>query len=46
MRMKELNSRVRGEKIHIKSFAGAKTSQMNHYIKPTLEEYKYDSCRY
>ena len=32
MRMKDLNSRVKG----------AKASQLNHYIKPTLEEYKYD----
>ena len=23
-------------------FPGAKASQLNHYIKPTLEEYKYD----
>ena len=42
MRMKDLNSRVKGGKIHLKSFPGAKASQLNHYIKPTLEEYKYD----
>ena len=42
MRMKELNSRVKGGKIHLKSFRSAKASQLNHYIKPTLEEYKYD----
>ena len=41
MRMKDLNSRVKGGKIHLKSFPGAKASQLNHYIKPT-EEYKYD----
>ena len=42
MRMKDLSSRVTGGKIHLKSFPGAKASQLNHYIKPTLEEYKYD----
>ena len=42
MRMKDLNSRVKGGKIHLKSFPDAKASQLNHYIKPTLEEYKYD----
>ena len=41
MRMKDLNSRVKGGKIHLKLFAGAKASLLNHYIKPTLEEYKY-----
>ena len=42
MRMKDLNSHVKGGKIHLKSLPGAKASQLNHYIKPTLEEYKYD----
>ena len=42
MRIKDLYSRVKGRKIHLKMFPGAKASQLNHYIKPTLEEYKYD----
>ena len=42
MRMKDLNSRAKGAKIHLKPFLGAKASQLNHYIKPTLEVYKYD----
>ena len=42
MRMKDLNSQFKGGKIHLKSFPGAKASQLNHYIKPTLEEFKYD----
>ena len=42
MRMKDINRRIKGRKIHLKSFSGAKASQLNHYIKPTLEEYKYD----
>ena len=28
-------------KTHLKSFPGAKASQLNHYIKPTLKECKY-----
>ena len=42
MRMKDLNSRVKSRKIHLTLFPGAKASQMNHYIIPALEEYKYD----
>ena len=41
MRLNDLNSRVKGGKIHLKSFPGAKVSQLNHNIKPTLKEYKY-----
>ena len=40
--MKDLNSRVKGGKIHLISFPGAKSSQLNHCIKSTLEEYKQD----
>ena len=39
--MKDLNSHLKGGKIHLKSLPGVKASQLNHYIKPTLEEYKY-----
>ena len=42
MRMKDLNSRVKCRKIHLKSFPDAKVSELNHYIIPTLQEYKYD----
>ena len=42
MRMKDLNSCIKAGKIHLTLFSGAKASQLNHYIKPTLEEYKYD----
>ena len=41
--MKDLN-RVKSGKIHLKLFPGAKANQLNHYIEPTLEEYKYDSA--
>ena len=42
MRMKDINSHIKGGKMHLKSFPGAKASKLYHYIKPTLEEYKYD----
>ena len=42
MRMKDLNSRVKSGKIHLNPLPGTKASRLNHYIKPTLEEYKYD----
>ena len=42
MTMKHLNSRIKSRKIHLKFFPGAKASQLNYYIKPILEEYKYN----
>ena len=42
MRMKHFNSRVKSWKIQLKSFFGARASQLNHYITPTLEKYNYD----
>ena len=42
MRMKDITVVLKVKKIHLKLFSGAKVSQLNHYIKPTLEEYKYD----
>ena len=29
---------------HIKAFPGAKSTQRNHYVTPTLEEYSYDAA--
>ena len=40
--MKDLSSRIKDGKIHLKLFSSPKASQLNHYIKPTLQEYKYD----
>ena len=37
MRMKYLKSRVKGGKIHLKLFAGDRTSQLNRYSIPTLK---------
>ena len=39
---KDLQSHVKGGTIHLKSFPGAKASQLNHYIISTLQEYKCD----
>ena len=43
MRMQDLNIRVKGGKIHLELFPGAKACQLNHYIKLKLEDYKYVS---
>ena len=43
MEMKDINSK-RGGRIHLKSFPGAKSKQLNHYVKPTLDQYKCDSA--
>ena len=42
MRRKDFNSRIKVERIYIQLFIGAKANQLNHYVKPILEEYKYD----
>ena len=42
MKMKDFNSRIKVERIYIQLFVGAKANQLNHYVKPMLEEYNYD----
>ena len=39
MNIKEINRQIRGCRIHVKAFPGAKSTQLNHYVTPTLEEY-------
>ena len=42
MNIKEINRQIQGERIHVKAFRGAKPTQLNHYVTPTLKEYSYD----
>ena len=42
MNIKEINRQIQGGRIHVKSVPGAKSTQLNHYVTPTLEEYSYD----
>ena len=42
MNIKEINRQTPGERIHVKAFRGAKPTQLNHYVTPTLKEYSYD----
>ena len=35
---------IQGGRIHFKAFPGAKSTQLNHYVTPTLEEYSYDAA--
>ena len=44
MKVKDIISKIKGGRIHLKLFPGAKTRQLIHYVKPTLDEYKYDSA--
>ena len=44
MNMKEINRQIQGGRIHVKAFPGAKSTQLNHYVTPTLEEYSYDAA--
>ena len=43
MDIKEINRQIPGGKTHVKAFPGAKSTQLNHYVTPTLEEYSYDA---
>ena len=31
--------------MHLKTFLGAKTNQLNHYVIPMLEEFDYDCAK-
>ena len=39
--MRNFNSSLRGGKPYMKAFAGAKSTQPNHYVRPTLDEFQY-----
>ena len=41
MKMEDINSKIKGRRIHIKSFPAKK--HLNHYVKLTLDEYNYNS---
>ena len=44
MNIKEINRQIQGDRIHVKAFPGAKSTQLTHYVTPTLEEYSYDAA--
>ena len=44
MNIKEINRQIQGGRVHVKAFPAAKSTQLNHYVKPTLEEYEYDAA--
>ena len=35
--------KIKGGKTHLKSLTGVKPEELNHYMKPTSQEYKYDN---
>ena len=44
MNSTETNRQIQGGRIHVKAFSGAKSTQRNHYVTPTLQEYSYDAA--
>ena len=44
MNIKEINKQIQGDKIHVKAFPGAKSTQLNHHATSTLGEYSYDAA--
>ena len=40
----EINRQIQGGRIRVKAFPGAKSTQRNHYVTPTLQEYSYDAA--
>ena len=44
MKIKKINRQIQGGRTHVKAFPGAKSTQCNHYITPTMEEYNYDAA--
>ena len=43
MKMKDMNFKIKGGTIYLKPFPGVRSKQLNHYVKPTWDEHKYDS---
>ena len=43
-KIKDINNKINGSRIHLKAFTGAKSAQLNHHVLPPLEEYKYDGA--
>ena len=41
---KSINKQVKGGRMYIKALPGAKSTQLNHYVLPTLEEYSFDAA--
>ena len=44
MNIKEINRQIQSGRIHLKIFPGAQSTQLNHYVTPTLQEYSYDAA--
>ena len=44
MNIKEINRQIQGGTIHYKALYGAKSTQLNHRVTPTLEECRYDAA--
>ena len=44
MNIKEINGQIKCGEVHVKAFSGAKSTQINHYVTSTLEEYRYDAA--
>ena len=38
------NAAFRGETVHLKPFPSSKAAQLNHHVKPTLQQYTYDAA--
>ena len=44
MNVKEINRQIQVGRVHVEAIPGAKSTQFNHYVTPTLEEYSYDAA--
>ena len=44
MNIKEINRQIQDGRVHVKTFTGAKSTQLNHYVEPILEECEYDAA--
>ena len=44
LEMKQFNSHIHDGKVYLKAFPGAKADQLNHHVKPDLEEHEYDAA--
>ena len=42
--MKDFSEAIRAGRVYLKPFPSLKAAQLNHHVKPTLQEYTYDAA--
>ena len=44
IKVKDINSKIKGGRVQLTSFTDSKSKQLNHYVKPILDVCEYGSA--